>query len=426
MALLTIHADGSYEAVASQDTYASKINALKALIKSTKTGIKERTKKLEPLKRVAALKLRLQSVPPSQKESIRSKISAERQKHALSSKDTVLGTQKAITRLEGQITKHEGTIEKLTEKAAAAKERAKIRDAKTPVKPKVNIGGPGIGGAGAKIPRTPKSPVEKFAQGAKTAAGKMTTQVKVTLDRHEANLLKTAPKPAVKPTASTVKPTKVLTHKDDKNATAIKNTLTKIYALKKELANATPTKKPHMQADLAKLRGALRDLRKGATAEAKPKLAATVPAGKTPASALPSGVVRKLQVLRARLSVVNSSLKAGGARAGTTGKLQEEAKSLRAKIKALKEGTPQAPRVKAVKPVTPVATHTPKTRTKGTPAAERERLQKMLDKAKEQSAELRKRIKAAKGQGPLYGKLSIELQRLSAKIIRLEGKIKQK
>jgi hypothetical protein len=365
MALLTIRADGSFEAIAMQDTYASKIKAYKTLIKSTQTGIKERKKKVEPLKRIAALKLRLQHVPPSQKESIRSKISAERQKHALSTKDTVLGMQRQITKLEGQIAKHEDRIARLTQQEADAKERAKVRKAKealAPKQPKVNIGGPGIGGAGAKIPRTPKDPAAKFAQQAKTASGKLKHTVKVTLDKHEAQALKPAPKPAVKPTASTVKPTKVLTHKDDKNATAIKNTLTKIYALKKELANATPTKKPHMQADLAKLRGALRELRKGATAEGKPKLPAEV----------------------------------------------------------------NGRRVKQVKPVKPVAVPTPKTKSMGTTPAARAKLERMLEKAKAEAKDLRKRVTAAKGQGPLYGKLSIQLQSLNAKIVRLEGKIKQK
>ena len=431
MALLTIRADGSFEAVAMQDTYASKIKALKETIKAAKAEIKARTKKVEPLKRVAALKLRLQHSPSQLKDGIRVKINTERHKHDLAVKDTVLGMQRQITKLEGQVAKAEERIVKLGQQEADAKERAKVRaakEAKQPKKPKVNIGGPGIGGEGAKIPRTPKDPAAKFAQQAKNASGKLTTKIKTTLDRHEAKVLKPAPKPAANPTASTKKPAKVLTHKDDKNATAIKNTLTKIYALKKEIANATQTKKPHMQADLAKLRTALRELRKGATAEAKPKLAAVVPTGKAPAK-LPSAVTKTLQVLRARLSVVNSSLKAGGARAGTTGKLREEAKSLRAKIKALKEnGGSATVRVKPVKPVTAIPKEQAQklTGVKGTPAAERAKIERMLEKAKAHAKDLRKSIVAAKHMGPLRGKLSIQLQSVNAKIIRLEGRLKQK
>lgn len=365
MALLTIRADGSFEAVAMQDTYASKIKALKETIKAVKAEIKARTKKVEPLKRVAALKLRLQNSPAQLKDGIRVKINTERHKHDLSVKDTVLGMQRQITKLEGQIAKHEDRIVKLGQQEADAKERAKVRaakEAKQP-KPKAPRIGPDVGsGKPGTKPRTPKDPAAKFAQQAKNASSKLTSKIKVTLDRHEAKVLKPAPKPAVKPTESTKKPAKVLTHKDDKNATAIKNTLTKIYALKKEIANATPTKKPHMQADLAKLRTALRELRKGATAEAKPKLPAEV----------------------------------------------------------------NGRRVKQVKPVKPVATPAPKTNVKGTPAAERAKIERMLEKAKDQAKELRKRIVAAKHMGPLRGKLGIQLQSVNAKIIRLEGKLKQK
>lgn len=334
MALIKIFRDGSFEAVAaglpipSRVTIDSKIAFEKASIKEVKAEIKARTKKLSPLKTIAALKIRIQHSPPSAKEGLRSKIAALRHTHDLSTRDTVMGMQRSITKLEGTVKKHEARIALYTRKLGELKERIAKRMADEKAKPKVKSptlpkldGGP--------KPRAKPKTAASFDAAAKRASRSMNVGLRGELRQHAKSVLvPVANKPGAQAAKVPVAKTNAaVKHPVKPGGAPIASTLAVIKQIKRDIAGGlTGAKLARARQELEKNRTALAALRAGKT----PKNQAAI---KKPGTAKHMGGAKKIVAKPSGMGDAATKPKAGAVLNHTVATLTEKLKRLRLKLK---------------------------------------------------------------------------------------------
>lgn len=279
MALIKIFRDGSFEAVAaglpipSRVTIDSKIAFEKAGIKEDKAEIKALTKKLSPLKTIAALKIRIQHSPPSAKEGLRSKIAALRHTHDLGPKATIGGTQRAITKLEVSVKKRMARIEIYQAKLVNLKERIARRMAAEKAAPKAKtlpkLDGPKPSRIdAARAARPVKNHAATFDAAAKRASRSMNVGLRGELRQHAKSVLvPVANKPGAQAAKVPVAKTNAaVKHPVKPGGAPIASTLAVIKQIKRDIAGGlTGAKLARARQDLEKNRAALAALRAGKT-----------------------------------------------------------------------------------------------------------------------------------------------------------------
>lgn len=291
MALIHINADGSFEAVAAVDL-APKIAAQKDLIKTLTKEIKFQQKTVEPLKRIAALKLRMQNASSAAAGGkLADQISVLRHRYVLPRNATVLGKQREIAKLEARLKKTQERLAKLQEKHAnrlqpkgAAAKKAKVLDEKLS---KVNL---------SKSPRRAVQRKVSFDTEARRAARETTMGIKSKLRELDAKSKEPTKK---KPAKSTVK------HTGSVKTGAKATVLASIKQIKADIAKGlTGPKLARAQAELKKQRAALRQLRKGESAKNAAAVAPRTKASKAgmgSADKKPSSNEKRIESLRAKL-----------------------------------------------------------------------------------------------------------------------------
>lgn len=242
MALIHINADGSFEAVAAGSSFDTAYKELKAKVTALKADIAAARKTVNPLKRIAGLKLQLQHAQPKRAAKIKEMINGLRTKFNLSPKATIGGTQRAVDKMETQLAKVEARIEKLREK------NSNRLQPKTPAKK-------------ASQPTAKKAVTRKvsFDTEARRAARETTMGIKGKLRELDAKSKEPTKK---KPAKATVK------HPGSVSTGAKATVLATIKQIKADIAKGlTGPKLARAQAELKKHRAALRQLRKGESAK---------------------------------------------------------------------------------------------------------------------------------------------------------------
>lgn len=285
MALIHIKADGTFEAVANRRTYASEIKGLKDAVASLKRIKADTKKKLSPLKRVAALKLQLQSARHARAVAIKKQIDDLRHKHLLSPKATIRGTEATIKKIERKLESIQKRIVRLTEADAKQKEKLKNKPAK--VAPKTKLDGMKLDGS---KPRRAVTRKVSFDTEARRATNDTIRGIKGKLRELDAQSRLPAKK---KPAKSTTK------HPGSVKTGAKATVLATIKQLKADIAKGlTGPKLARAQAELKKQRAALRQLRKG---ESAANQAAKTPAPKAKKAGMGSTESPRVAKLREQL-----------------------------------------------------------------------------------------------------------------------------
>lgn len=256
MALIKIQQDGSFESLSAVD-YAAKVETLTARIAANRAELAELKKILPTLRTISSLKLRAQGQPSAKSAPIKKKIADLREKHGLSPRTQAGPTSAKIKSLTAAIAKDK---EALTAAKAKAKTSAKSA-AKSVMKQPVT-----------------KKPTEKQAPAVKTVKARGS---KITID-----INKTAGNKVVKNTTKISKtslkdkPVAALHKKDNVKSPAITNVLSKIKAIKEDIAKTkVASKRQHMEKELAALRSQLRVLRKGQSAKNQAAVTKAKPSG---------------------------------------------------------------------------------------------------------------------------------------------------
>ncbi|AGS82095.1 hypothetical protein O152_gp266 [Pseudomonas phage PaBG] len=279
MALIHINADGSFEAVAAGSSFDTAYKELKAKVTALKADIAAARKTVNPLKRIAGLKLQLQHAQPKRAAKIKEMINGLRTKFNLSPKATIGGTQRAVDKMETQLAKVEARIEKLREK------NSNRLQPKTPAKK-------------ASQPTAKKAVTRKvsFDTEARRAARETTMGIKGKLRELDAKSKEPTKK---KPAKATVK------HPGSVSTGAKATVLATIKQIKADIAKGlTGPKLARAQAELKKQRAALRELRKGESAKNAAAVAPRAKASKAgmgSADKKPSSNEKRIESLRAKL-----------------------------------------------------------------------------------------------------------------------------
>ena len=142
MAKITIHKDGSFEAVANRRTYATEIRGFKDQIAAFKRFITDANKHVKALHRIDELKKELKHAQPKRAEKIKDMIDTVRFKYGLKPNATVSGAETRVRKAEAKIASLEKRIERLAKLEAEQKEKAKS----APVKKSARLTGPMLDG----------------------------------------------------------------------------------------------------------------------------------------------------------------------------------------------------------------------------------------------------------------------------------------